>query len=301
MKEKLIPFTVEKYKELSHKDPNISVVTKGGVKVRILCTNAKGSNREDDVIALVGSELGSENVMRYYSNGKLISDSGNKGHKDLMISLGPVAKLKPFATVTYKGQTYVIDSVSNNMYHVTAIPPYSDHICSAIGVCQENELIVLSNSPLDDWEAEVYSVMEIDPNYVHKSIEERVAIIKETAKNLLEVAKEKILGEYPSKAIYDKGFEAGLSVHDEKPVSTYKDQIEDYLKTDEGKIKMARLLNLLYCTQDNPAVLQAFMKGKQEGYQQGLNEGRKNVYKELAEMFRNMGFTVKELEECGGK
>ena len=43
------------------------------------------------------------------------------------------------------------------------------------------------------------------------------------------------------------------------------------------------------------------MKGKQEGYQQGLNEGRKNVYKELAEMFRNMGFTVKELEECGGK
>ena len=264
MKEKLIPFTVEKYKELSHKDPNISVVTKGGVKVRILCTNAKGSNREDDVIALVGSELGSENVMRYYSNGKLISDSGNKGHKDLMISLGPVAKLKPFATVTYKGQSYVIDSVSNNMYHVTAIHPYSNHICSAIGVCQENELIVLSNSPLDDWEAAVY-----DASYINKNVDERVAIVKETARNLLEAAKEKILGEYPSKAIYDKGFEAGSSVHDEKLVSTYKDQIEDYLK--------------------------------REGYQQGLNEGRKNVYKELAEMFRNMGFTVKELEECGGK
>ena len=279
MKEKLIPFTVEKYKELSHKDPNISVVTKGGVKVRILCTNAKGSNREDDVIALVGSELGSENVMRYYSNGKLISDSANKGHKDLMISLGPVPKLKPFATFMYKGQSYIIDSVSNSMYHVTAIPPYSDHICSAVGICQENELIVLSNSPLDDWEAAVYDVMEIDPSYANKNVDERVALVKETAKNLLEVAKEKILGEYPSKAIYDKGFEAGLSVHDEKPVSTYKDQIEDYLQQKEQTIAMR--------------IAEAFKRGKEFG--------RKEVYKELAEMFRNMGFTVKELEECGGK
>ena len=297
-KEKTIPFTVEKYKELSHKDPNISVVTKGGVKVRILCTNAKGSNREDDVIALVGSELGSENVMRYYSNGKLISDSANKGHKDLMISLGPVPKLKPFATFMYKGQSYIIDSVSNSMYHVTAIPPYSDHICSAVGICQENELIVLSNSPLDDWEAAVYNVMEIGPSYANKNVDERVALVKETAKNLLEAAKEKILGDYPSKAIYDKGFEAGMSVHNEKPVSTYKDQIEDYLKTDKGKDTLLKIVNELSKV-ERPEVLGAM--SALNSYFRGKEKGRREVYKELAEMFRNMGFTVKELEECGGK
>lgn len=60
--------------------------TKNGRKVRILCTDAKSYNRED-IIALVMSENGkSENIIRYYPNGHLIS-AGNNGEceKDLVI------------------------------------------------------------------------------------------------------------------------------------------------------------------------------------------------------------------------
>ena len=276
-KEKTIPFTVEKYKELTHKDPNVRVHTKGGVPVRILCTNAKGSNRDDDVIALVGSELGSENVMRYYSNGKLISDSTNKGYKDLVISLGYAPTLKPLTVVKYNGQNYIIDSIDEGVFHVTAVPPYSDHICSAIGLGMENQLIVVTNSPFDDWETTVYNAVFAFPQ---GTVEERTDYVKETAAKLLDAAKEKILGEYPSKAIYDRGFEAGMSVHNEKPaLNTYKDQIEDYLQQKEQTIAMR--------------IAEAFKRGKEFG--------RKEVYKEISESFRNMGFTVKELEECGGK
>lgn len=63
------------------------VRTKSGRKVRILCTDAKSYDRED-IVALVESENGkSENILRYYSDGRLISDSSDSGdrNKDLII------------------------------------------------------------------------------------------------------------------------------------------------------------------------------------------------------------------------
>ena len=67
------------------KDQSQKVETVDGRNVRILCWDAKASNRDNDIIALVGSSNGSENVQRYYSDGTLIADSARKGMKDLVI------------------------------------------------------------------------------------------------------------------------------------------------------------------------------------------------------------------------
>jgi len=67
------------------KDQNQKVETVDGRNVRILCIDAKASGRDNDIIALVGSSNGSENVQRYYSDGTLIADSARKGMKDLVI------------------------------------------------------------------------------------------------------------------------------------------------------------------------------------------------------------------------
>lgn len=68
-------------------DKTIPVALKNGTPVRIICWDARGSDREDDIIALVSSKLGSENIMRFYRSGKLISDSRIeevRGSKDLV-------------------------------------------------------------------------------------------------------------------------------------------------------------------------------------------------------------------------
>lgn len=67
------------------KDQSQKVETVDGRNVRILCWDAKASNRDNDIIALVGSSNGSENVQRHYSDGTLIADSARKGMKDLVI------------------------------------------------------------------------------------------------------------------------------------------------------------------------------------------------------------------------
>lgn len=61
------------------------VETITGLPVRIICWNAKSGNRDDDIIALVGSDSGAEKIQRYYSNGQLISDSARVGRKDLCL------------------------------------------------------------------------------------------------------------------------------------------------------------------------------------------------------------------------
>ena len=73
----------------------IEVETKNGHKVKIISWDAKSANRDDDIIALVTNTDGiTENVLRYYSDGHLISDSSNKGDKDLYVIL-PDSPLKP--------------------------------------------------------------------------------------------------------------------------------------------------------------------------------------------------------------
>ena len=77
------------------KKGEIEVETKNGHKVKIISWDAKSNGRPDDIIALVASTDGSnENAWRYNCNGHLISDSSNKGDKDLYVIL-PDSPLKP--------------------------------------------------------------------------------------------------------------------------------------------------------------------------------------------------------------
>lgn len=78
-----IPFDVKHRQQIE--SGKYKVETNEGASVRIICWDAKGSQREDDIIALVGSILGSENIQRYDYTGHLIADSARVGRKDLVL------------------------------------------------------------------------------------------------------------------------------------------------------------------------------------------------------------------------
>ena len=62
------------------------VETADGRQVRIVCWDAHNPYRENDIVALATSSSSEgENILRYYSNGHLISDSANIGNKDLIV------------------------------------------------------------------------------------------------------------------------------------------------------------------------------------------------------------------------
>lgn len=62
------------------------VETVDGRQVRIVCWDAHNPYRENDIVALATSSSGEgENILRYYSNGHLISNSANVGNKDLIV------------------------------------------------------------------------------------------------------------------------------------------------------------------------------------------------------------------------
>jgi len=77
-----IPFNI-KYKP-QIESGEYKVLTNDGSDVRIVCWDAEGSQRKDDIIALVKGSLGAENIQRYYVTGKLIADTGRRG-KGLVI------------------------------------------------------------------------------------------------------------------------------------------------------------------------------------------------------------------------
>ena len=78
-----IPFDIKHRQQIE--SGKYKVETNEGASVRIICWDAKGSQREDDIIALVGSTLGSENIQRYDYTGHLIADSARVGRKDLVL------------------------------------------------------------------------------------------------------------------------------------------------------------------------------------------------------------------------
>ena len=78
-----IPFDIKHRQQIEN--GKYKVETNEGASVRIICWDAKGSQREDDIIALVGSTLGSENIQRYDCTGHLIADSAKIGRKDLVL------------------------------------------------------------------------------------------------------------------------------------------------------------------------------------------------------------------------
>ena len=55
--------------------------TREGRKARIICWDAKNNGRDDDIIAMVSTNLGGESIQRYGQNGKLISNQGS-GHNE---------------------------------------------------------------------------------------------------------------------------------------------------------------------------------------------------------------------------
>ena len=77
-----IPFDIKYRPQIESGE--CQVETKNGVSVRIICWDAKASDRED-IIALVGSKLGSENCQRYNIRGHLISDTSADRNWDLYI------------------------------------------------------------------------------------------------------------------------------------------------------------------------------------------------------------------------
>ena len=74
-----------KYRQQIESD-EYKVETADGRQVRIVCWDAHNPYRENDIVALATSSSGEgENILRYYSNGHLISDSANIGNKDLIV------------------------------------------------------------------------------------------------------------------------------------------------------------------------------------------------------------------------
>ena len=61
----------------------------GAHPVRIICWDAEGSQRNDDIIGLEKSDLGAENIQRYDYTGHLIADSAHRNNKDLVIITKP--------------------------------------------------------------------------------------------------------------------------------------------------------------------------------------------------------------------
>ena len=102
-----IPFDISFRKEIE--GGIVKVETASGQPVRIICWDAKSSNRED-IIALAEGSLGSENVMRYDDCGHLISDSANRRTKDLLLII-PSPKFKCGSIVKYKGAFYEVSSI----------------------------------------------------------------------------------------------------------------------------------------------------------------------------------------------
>ena len=61
----------------------------GAHSVRIICWDAEGSQRNDDIIGLEKGALGAENIQRYDYTGHLIADSARRNNKDLVIIAKP--------------------------------------------------------------------------------------------------------------------------------------------------------------------------------------------------------------------
>lgn len=60
----------------------------GVIPARIICWDARSASGNDHIVAMVGEEGCPENILRFYSNGHLISDSANRQNKDLVIETG---------------------------------------------------------------------------------------------------------------------------------------------------------------------------------------------------------------------
>lgn len=79
-----IPFDIKYRKEIESGEYTLETQD-GQHTVRIICWDAQGSQRNDDIIGLQKGALGAENIQRYDFSGHLIADSAHIGRKDLVI------------------------------------------------------------------------------------------------------------------------------------------------------------------------------------------------------------------------
>lgn len=122
------------------------VETNNGRKVRIICWDAVAPDREQDIIALVTNSYGdSENILRYYNNGKLISDSASVGGKDLCVII-PV-KCNVGDWIKYNGNVYVVTSIDNSGYKVTLLDGDEENACTAISFTAADNMARLVKKP----------------------------------------------------------------------------------------------------------------------------------------------------------
>lgn len=80
-----IPFDIKYRKEIESGEYQLM---SGDKKARIICWDARGYE-VTHIVALVGNDGQPENILRFYKNGELISDSSRQRTKDLYIITSP--------------------------------------------------------------------------------------------------------------------------------------------------------------------------------------------------------------------
>ena len=182
-----IPFSIEYRNEIEN--GNLSVETASGQSVRIICWDAKGSQRTNDIIALVGGELGSENIQRYYSDGTLIADSSRLGNKDLVILL-PSPKFCCGDIIVYKENVYEITGVTRLSscvwrYSValTMEPRSPYNVVSEIGCLCEDKMSLYQPAFLSTFETAVSNIIS-----KYFDVKPTTECVKEFTELLLSVA-----------------------------------------------------------------------------------------------------------------
>lgn len=71
----------------------------GDIPARIVCWDARSASGNDHIVAMVGQEGQPENILRFYNNGSLISDSSNRKNKDLCVITPEPEPLTEFESV----------------------------------------------------------------------------------------------------------------------------------------------------------------------------------------------------------
>lgn len=110
-----IPFDIKYRPQIESGE--YKVETRDGLhSVRIICWDAAGSQRDNDIIGLEKGTLGAENIQRYDVTGHLIADSSKRGNKDLVLIGGPFLKCgDKISHIVFPNTYYEIIDIYLNM------------------------------------------------------------------------------------------------------------------------------------------------------------------------------------------
>ena len=130
-KYKRIPFNIELAKKITNKEVKGSIVTRNGLKVRIICFNRK--ERKDifeplkNIVALiqykVGDENGDEGVLTFRNNGMYLLNE--ETDYDLLIEIPKYSEYSNFEP--QKWQSCIVRDFSSNKWKVSVCSGKDDH------------------------------------------------------------------------------------------------------------------------------------------------------------------------------